>query len=61
MYKLLVMMSLSLSLIGCTTKIDGNFCDLYTQVDMPGVEAKKLERPYQERILANELVSEQCR
>lgn len=55
------MMSLSLGLIGCTTVIDGSFCDLYTRVDMPGSEAQKLERKYQERILANELVSEQCR
>lgn len=54
------MMSLSLSLIGCTTKIDGSFCDLYTRVDMPGTEAKKLERMYQERVLANELVHEGC-
>lgn len=54
------MMSLLLSLIGCTTVIDGSFCDLYMRVDMPGNEAKNLERSYQERILANEMVYEQC-
>lgn len=54
------MMSLLLSLIGCTTKIDGSFCDLYTQVDMLGAEAKKLERTYQERILTNELLYSRC-
>ena len=55
-----MMIGLLLSLIGCTTAIDGSFCDLYTQVDIPGSEAQKLERMYQERVLANELVYERC-
>lgn len=42
------------SLTACTTSA-GNFCDVYTVVDMPGSEAVKLERKYQERILTNEL------
>lgn len=35
----------------------GDFCDVYQVVDMPGSEAEKLGRKYQERILANELWS----
>lgn len=42
------------SLTGCAKIVVGNFCDVYTVVDMPGSEAAKLERQYQERILANE-------
>lgn len=49
------------SLTACTTTIVGDFCDIYTKVDMPGSEAAKLERKYQERILINELKHEDCR
>lgn len=53
------MMMLSLlSLTGCTIferRSAGNFCDVYTVVDLPRSEAEKLERRYRDRILANEL------
>lgn len=42
-------------LTGCMGNVAGDFCAIYTVVDMPGDEAVKLERRYQERILANEL------
>lgn len=42
-------------LTSCATSGVGDFCDAYTVVDMPGSEAVKIERRYQERILANEL------
>lgn len=47
------MMIFLASLTSCTT-IVGDFCDVYTVIDMPDFEAKKLERQYQDRILANE-------
>lgn len=43
-----------LSLTGCAT-VSGDFCDVYRAVGMPGSQAAKLERQYQEPILANEL------
>lgn len=55
-----MMIVLSLSLTACTTTIVGDFCDIYTKVDMPGSEAQKLERKYQDRTLANELMYEGC-
>ena len=55
-----------LSLTGCgifdARKSVGNFCDVYTVVDMPSSEARKLERVYRDRILANERWEvERCR
>ena len=44
-----------LSLTGCVTRVVGDYCDVYTVVDMPGSEAAKIERQYRTRILANEL------
>lgn len=55
-----MMIALLLSLTACTT-IVGDFCDVYTRVDMAGADAAKLERKYQERILINELLFEECR
>lgn len=49
------------SLTACTTRVVGDFCDVYTRVDMPGSEAQKLERKYQERILINELTYFECK
>lgn len=43
------------SLTGCVTRVVGDFCDVYTVVDMPGSEAAKIERQYRDIILANEL------
>lgn len=43
-----------LSLIACATSGGGSFCGEYVVIDMPSSEAVKLERRYQERILANE-------
>lgn len=47
-----------LSLTGCgifgEKKNAGNFCDVYTIIDMPSSEAQKLEPVYRDRILANE-------
>ncbi len=42
------------SLTACTTIVAGNFCDVYRVVDMPGEQAKRLDRKYQDRILSNE-------
>ncbi len=42
------------NLTGCTAPVAGNFCDVYRVVDMPGGQAKRLDRKYQERILSNE-------
>lgn len=46
---------LLMSFAGCTTTVVvGDFCDRYTVIDMHPDEAEKLERKYQDRILANE-------
>lgn len=55
MSKLPALMICLLSLMGCAKNGAGDFCAAYVVVDMPGSEAAKLERQYQERILANEL------
>lgn len=55
-----LLISSILAVINTDIKIDGSFCDLYTRVGMPGAEAQKLERAYQERILVNELMYEKC-
>jgi len=49
-----MMMIWLLSLTACAGAAGGSFCDEYVVVDMPSSEAIKLERRYQERILANE-------
>lgn len=49
------MIACLLLLTGCTTKNVGNFCDVYVEVDMDSKQATRLDRVYQERILANEL------
>lgn len=54
---------LSLSLIGCITKTEvsnGDFCDVYSKIDIPWEDVSVLERKYQERILYNELFYEKC-
>lgn len=47
-------MILCASLTGCAT-VAGDFCDAYRVIDMPGAQAARLDRQYQERILANEI------
>lgn len=43
------------SLTACTTRVVGDFCDVYTVVDMTRIEAERLNEPYRSRILSNEL------
>ena len=52
-----------MSLTACTKPVAiGDFCDVYTVVDIPGTQAAMLDRQYQERILTNELYQfEVCR
>jgi hypothetical protein len=54
MWKKWMMMLWLLSLTACVGNVGGSFCTDYVVVDMPSSEAIKLERRYQERILANE-------
>lgn len=52
------MLALLLSLTGCgilKPNVVGDFCDVYREVDMPSSEAVKLDRKYQDRIIANEI------
>ena len=48
---------LLMSLASCTTTVVGDFCDKYTVIDMHPADAEKLERKYQDRILANEKIA----
>ena len=43
------------SLTACASSGAGDFCDIYTVVDMPTAQAVRIDRVYQERILTNEL------
>lgn len=57
-----MMIASLMSLTGCVTRVVGDFCDVYTVVDMPSSEAAKIERQYRDRILANELYEfNECR
>lgn len=52
------MMTVLLTSLSACTMLDvksGDYCDIYTVVDLPPDQAVLLERKYQERILANEV------